>query len=271
MGNQDLFALDGRAAVVVGGAHHLGRDMAEALAGAGAAVAVTSRDSASAERTAGEIAEAHGVPTLGLAADVTDAASLGAAVAAVRDWRGGDGPDVLVNNAGGGSGNARGNLFERDVDVIRRMIEVNLVGTLLACRAFGAGMRAAGRGGAIVNVASVAGLVGRDRRMYHRTGLEEQPVDYAAAKAGVIGLTRDLAALLAPDAIRVNAISPGGFGPRPAHPDTFVEAYSDRTPLGRMGRDGADLKGAVVFLASDASAYVTGHNLVVDGGFSTWQ
>lgn len=267
--NARLFDLDGRVAVVVGGAHHLGRDMAEALAAAGAAVAVTSRDGEAARRAAAEVAESCGTPTLGLAADVTDADSLAAVAAAVRDWRGA--PDVLVNNAGGGSGKARGNLFEREIAVIRTMIEVNLTGTLLSCRTFGAAMREAGRGGAIVNIASIAGLVGRDRRLYHASGLEEQPVDYAAAKAGVIGLTRDLAALLAPDGIRVNAISPGGFGPRPGMPDAFAAAYADRTPLGRMGRDGVDLKGAVVFLASEASAYVTGHNLVVDGGFSTWR
>jgi NAD(P)-dependent dehydrogenase (short-subunit alcohol dehydrogenase family) len=111
--------------------------------------------------------------------------------------------------------------------------------------------------------------VGRDRRMYERNNMPGQPVDYAAAKAGVIGLTLDLAGLLSPLGVHVNAISPGGFGPRELPPG-FVKDYSDRTPLGRMGIDGVDLKGAALFLASPASDYVTGHNLVVDGGFTLW-
>jgi NAD(P)-dependent dehydrogenase (short-subunit alcohol dehydrogenase family) len=99
--------------------------------------------------------------------------------------------------------------------------------------------------------------------------MNPQTVDYATAKAAVIGFTTDLAGLLGPQGIRVNAISPGGF--ERGQPQEFVRAYSDRTMLGRMGRDGIDLKGAAVFLASDASAYITGHNLVVDGGFSRWK
>ena len=98
--------------------------------------------------------------------------------------------------------------------------------------------------------------------------MKGQPVEYAAAKAGVIGLTRDLAGLLSPMGVHVNAISPGGFARK--LPEGFVRDYSDRTPLGRMGRDGVDLKGAVLFLAASASDYVTGQNLVVDGGFSIW-
>jgi len=107
--------------------------------------------------------------------------------------------------------------------------------------------------------------------MYERVGMRGQPVDYAAAKGGIIGLTRDVAAVLAPHGVYVNCISPGGFARENLSPD-FVKAYSDRTPLGRMGQQGsADLKGATLFLASRASDYVVGHNLVVDGGFSIWQ
>ena len=106
--------------------------------------------------------------------------------------------------------------------------------------------------------------------MYRRNNMAGQPVDYAAAKAGVLGMTRDLAALLSPSGVYVNAIAPGGFGPRELSAG-FVNDYSDRTPLGRMGRDGFDLKGATLFLASPASDYVTGQTLVVDGGFTIWQ
>ncbi|MBA7583662.1 2-dehydro-3-deoxy-D-gluconate 5-dehydrogenase [subsurface metagenome] len=124
--------------------------------------------------------------------------------------------------------------------------------------------------GKIINIASIAGLIGRDRRMYHRNQKEEQPIDYAAAKGGVIGMTRDLAGLLSPQGIHVNAISPGGFD-KGELPESFVKDYNSETMLDRMGRLGVDLKGAVLFLASPASDYVTGHNLVVDGGFSVWK
>jgi len=122
--------------------------------------------------------------------------------------------------------------------------------------------------GKIINLGSIAGLVGRDRSIYRRNDMNEQPVDYAAAKAGVIGMTRDLAAFLAPYGVYVNSISPGGF--ERGQPEGFIEDYGERTPLGRMGRDGIDIKGAALFLASSASDYVAGENLVVDGGFSTW-
>ena len=128
-------------------------------------------------------------------------------------------------------------------------------------------MKNAGR---IINIASIAGIVGRDRRMYHRAGKTEQPADYAAAKGGIIALTRDLAAVMAPYGVNVNCISPGGFD-KGDLPEEFVRLYSDRTPLARMGRFGQDIAGAALFLAGDGSGYITGHNLVVDGGFSVWQ
>lgn len=109
---------------------------------------------------------------------------------------------------------------------------------------------------------------GRDRRVYPE-GMAPQPIDCAAAKAAIIEMTKDGAAFLEPDGIRVNVISPDGF--ERGQPEKFIEAYSDKTPMKRMGRDGIDLKGAAVFLASEASTYVTGHNLVVGGEFSMWQ
>ena len=124
------------------------------------------------------------------------------------------------------------------------------------------------RSGKIINIASIAGLLGRDRKMYERNHMLGQPVDYAGAKAGVIGMTKDLAALMAPQGVYVNVISPGGFNRDLS--DGFVQDFSERTALGRMGRDGIDLKGAILFLASAASDYVVGQNLVVDGGFEIW-
>ncbi len=263
----ELFRLAGKVALVVGGARHLGYDMAEALAEAGADVVVTSREEAAADRAARCLAETFPIQARAFALDHRNSDRVAEVFGAAVRWRGRI--DILVNNAGGGSGVGPCHVLEREPAEAENLIATNLIGTLHCCQAAARTM-VEKRAGKIVNVASVAGLVGRDRRMYARHGLRGQPVDYAAAKAGVIGLTRDLAATLAPYGVYVNAISPGGFA-RPEMPPSFVREYSDRTPVGRMGRDGIDMKGAVLFLASAASDYVTGQNLVVDGGFSTWQ
>ena len=122
--------------------------------------------------------------------------------------------------------------------------------------------------GSVINIASMAGMVGRDRTIYG-DDMTPNPVAYSAAKAGMIGLTYDCAAYLGPYGIRVNAISPGGF--ERTQPRHFIDDYSDLTMLKRMGRANYDLQGAVVFLGSDASAYITGHNLVIDGGFTRYK
>jgi NAD(P)-dependent dehydrogenase (short-subunit alcohol dehydrogenase family) len=177
---------------------------------------------------------------------------------------------VLVNNAGGGSGASEAHLFRRSPEAVEEMIRTNLTGVLFCCREAGKIMAEQGHG-KIISIASIAGLVGRDRRMYDRSAMNGQPVDYAAAKAGVVGMTRDLAAVLAPHGVCVNSISPGGFEKPGELPDSFVKDYADETMLGRWGRMGFDIKGAALFLASAASDYVTGHNLVVDGGFSVFK
>jgi gluconate 5-dehydrogenase len=121
--------------------------------------------------------------------------------------------------------------------------------------------------GKIINIASSAGLFGRDRRMYQRSAMKGQPIDYAAAKGGVIAMTRDLAGLLSPDGLHVNSISPGGFD-KGELPELFTREFADRAMLGRWGRMGSDIKGAALFLASAASDYVTGTAIPVDGGYS---
>ncbi len=262
----DSFRLDGKVSLITGGARTLGYDMAEALAEAGSHLVITSRDLAHAESATERLRADFGVDVLPLSLDVREHAQVAAVAGRARDWKGH--VDVLINNAGGGSGKGPCALFERRPEDVINLISTNLIGGLFCCQEVGRIMAEQG-GGKIVNIASMAGLVGRDRRMYARSGLNQQPVDYAAAKAGVIGMTRDLAALLAPYGVYVNSISPGGF--ERGQPEGFVSAYSDRTPLGRMGRDGIDIKAAALFLASAASDYITGHNLVVDGGFSAWQ
>jgi gluconate 5-dehydrogenase len=262
----EMFNLNGKVAVVTGGARDLGYDMAEVLAEAGCDLVITSRGLAPAESAAARLRAKYSREVLPLALDVKDPDHVKEFARTAAQWK--EHIDILINNAGGGAG-AGQNLFERSPEHMLEVVSLNVLGTLYCCREIGQFM-AKQRHGKIINVGSIAGMVGRDRRMYEKSKMMGQPSDYAAAKAGIIGLTRDLAALLGPQGVCVNCISPGGFE-RSKMPQSFVAAYSDRTPLGRMGRDGVDLKGAALFLASAASDYVTGQNLAVDGGFSIWQ
>ena len=261
-----LFSLKGKVAVVTGGARNLGFAMACALAEAGANVVITSRTLKSARLAAASLVSRYGANALGLALDQADYRGVAGVFAKVQRWQGKI--DILVNNAGGNSPGPR-NLLSRSPRDAEKLIQTNLAG-VLHCSQQAARIMIPQRQGRIINIASIAGIVGRDRRLYRRNRMNEQAVDYAAAKAGVIGLTRDLAAVLAPEGINENAISPGGFA-RDDLPKKFIREYSALTPLGRMGREDTDLAGAIVFLASPASAYITGHNLVVDGGFSIWR
>jgi len=263
----EMFRLDGRVGIVTGGHAWLGNDIASALAEAGCRVIVTSRDEARARKAADEIHKKYGVDTLGLTMDqrfhdqVADMAKQAAA------WKGR--VDILINNAGGGSGESPGRIHERSPEDEQDLIATNLTGVLFCCKEVSRTMVEAGYG-KIVNIASAAAMIGRDRRMYERSDMAGQPVDYAAAKAGVLGLTRDLAGALTPKGVYVNAISPGGFQKPGNLPQKFIEEFADKSMLGRWGRMGIDIKGAALFLASSASDNVTGHNLVVDGGFSLW-
>jgi len=261
--SENLFDLQGQVAVVIGGARDLGAVMASALANAGADVVVTSRSEEHAAQAADELSRSHGVHALGFALDVACHSDVRRVAERATVWRGRI--DVLINNAGGSLGLAPTAFFARRPEHVEQLIAVNLVGLIYSCQEFARPM-VERRSGRIINIASIAGIVGRDRRMYEYPGMLEQPVDYAAAKAGVIGVTRDLAAVLAPALVNVNAISPGGF--ERGQPQAFIDAYNEHTPLRRMGRDGFDLQGATLFLASKASEYVTGQNIVVDGGFS---
>jgi NAD(P)-dependent dehydrogenase (short-subunit alcohol dehydrogenase family) len=263
----ELFDLRGKVALVTGGARDLGLDMAGILAEAGCDLVITSRKLVSAQKAAARLKRLCHRETLPLALDVKNPSDIKEVVRQAAQFKGRI--DILINNAGGGIPGSGANLFERTPAEILELVSTNLLGTLFCCREVGA-LMAKQKGGKIINIASIAALVGRDRRVYERCQMRGQPVDYAAAKSGIVGLTRDLAALLGPKGVYVNCISPGGFA-RGNVPPKFIKEYSDRTPLGRMGRDGADLKGAALFLASPASDYVTGQNLVVDGGFTIWK
>ena len=264
---KDLFSLKDKVAVITGGARDLGFDIATALAEAGADVIVTSRTLKKAVESAELIKSRCKVDTLGLQLDHRDWQQVKNMADEAYRWK--EHVDILVNNAGGGSGKSEGNFFKRDIADINDLVTCNLLGPLYCCKALGPYMVKQGYG-KIINIASNAALIGRDRNMYDRHSKNQQPVDYATSKAGLLGMTKDLAGFLSPHGIRVNAISPGGFDKGDC-PEGFVKEYSELTMLGHMGRMGLDLKGVALFLASSSSDYMTGHNIVVDGGFSIWK
>ena len=177
--------------------------------------------------------------------------------------------DILVNNAGNVTSTPENAPFDvRPVELWRQVIEVNLTGTFLCSKHVVSSAMKPARSGTIINLGSVAGITGKDRRVYEGTNIGGSTLDYHAAKAGVINMTRDMAAYLAPFHIRVNCLSPGVFWRN--QEKKFVDSYSEKIPMGRFGDEAKELGGAVVYLASEASSYVTGHNLVVDGGLTIW-
>jgi len=199
--------------------------------------------------------------------DVTDEGQVEAAVAAALEHFGR--LDILINNAGNVTSTPETAPMEkRSLEDWRSVIDVNLTGVFLCSKHVAAKAMMPARSGVIINIGSVSGIIGKDRRVYEGTDMGGATIDYHAAKGGVVNMTRDMAVYLAPHNIRVNCISPGGFFRH--QPEAFVKAYSKTIPMGRMGQDRKELKGAALFLASEASSYVTGHNLVVDGGLSVW-
>jgi len=272
MTSSDMFDLTDRSAIVTGGAGLLGREFARTLAEAGADVAIADRDGRAAESAAAEL-KGVGGRVLAFEADVTSAASLQDLAGRLLGETGRI--DILVNSAAldpkfdsGQAGRHTQAFEEFPLEAWNQALEVNLTGSFLACQAVAGAMRAQGSG-SIVNICSTYGLVGPDQRIYQRAGQPPRykPVSYSVTKAGLLGLTRYLATYFAGTKIRVNALTPGGVFHE--HDDEFVRAYSARTVLGRMARKD-EMNGALLFLASDASSYMTGANLVVDGRWTAW-
>jgi NAD(P)-dependent dehydrogenase (short-subunit alcohol dehydrogenase family) len=251
---KQLFDLTGRVAIVTGGAVGLGRQMAEGLAEMGANLVLCARKKDRCEKAADEL-QSRGIMALGLGCDVTNPVSVQEVVDATLKQFGKI--DVLVNNAGTSWGAP---VEEMPLEAWRKVIETNLTGTFLFSQAVGKVMLKQ-QSGKIINIASIAGMAGSPNEL--------QAIGYSASKGGVIALTRDLARKWARHGVHVNAIAPGWF------PTNMSAGVIERSrekllagiPLGRLGGE-HDLKGAAVFLASNASDFVTGHVLVVDGGQS---
>jgi NAD(P)-dependent dehydrogenase (short-subunit alcohol dehydrogenase family) len=256
MNARELFDLGGKTAIVTGGGSGIGRDMAQALAEAGANVVLCARKVERCEQAASELAQL-GVKALGLRCDVREPDEVQAVVDRTKAELGRI--DVLVNNAGTVWGAPP---EDTPLHGWQKVIDVNLTGVFLFAQAVGRTMIADG-GGKIVNIASVAGLGGAPPEVMNA-------IAYNASKGGVIAFTRDLACKWARHGINVNAIAPGWF---PSEMSRFVldqkPEVVEHIPLRRFGGPD-DLKGAILFLASAASDYVTGHTLVVDGGESAW-
>jgi NAD(P)-dependent dehydrogenase (short-subunit alcohol dehydrogenase family) len=271
----ELFNLSGRVALVTGAAGLLGREFSRTLVEAGAQAVLADLDGREARALAEELSS-HG-DALGVQVDVTDPGSVERMVAETLERFGR--LDILVNSAAldpkidPSSGADHTETFEDyPLELWNQALQVNLTGMFLVCQAAVRPMLAQ-EGGSIINICSIYGLVGPDQRIYRKVEPEGQeavrykPAYYSVTKAGVLGLTRYLATYYGGKGIRVNALTPGGVFND--HDEDFTQAYSARTVLGRMARKD-ELNGALLFLASDASSYMTGGNLVVDGGWTAW-
>jgi NAD(P)-dependent dehydrogenase (short-subunit alcohol dehydrogenase family) len=258
--------------MVTGGLGILGWHFCHGLAEFGANVAVLDLDGQGCQELAAEISAVHGVKAVGIACDVADKSSVNDAVTmAAREL----GPiTVLHNNAASKSADLDAffaSFEDYSLEQWREIMSVNIDGMFLVAQAAGRHMAEQGRGGSIVQTASIYGIMAPDKRIYEGSSYLGRsigtPAVYSASKAAVIGLTRYLAAYWADKGIRVNALVPGGV--ESGQNETFRQRYSARVPLGRMALPG-EMVGALIYLASDASSYVTGQSLVVDGGLSAW-
>jgi NAD(P)-dependent dehydrogenase (short-subunit alcohol dehydrogenase family) len=274
---RERFDLTGRVAVITGGAGMLGRQHAAAIAEAGGSPVLVDLSQDAVRDAAGEIERTHSVRALGIRADITQQADVDALVTAVKASFGRI--DILINNAaltvkGGGERAARyfAPFEEYPLDLWQAALDVNLTGAFLCTQAVGRVM-VAQRRGVILNIASDVGNISPDHRIYegainpHTGAGFNTPIAYATTKAALINFTRYLATYWAEQGIRVNCLSPGGV--YAGHDPGFVEQVTSRIPLHRMARLD-EYQGAVLFLVSDASSYMTGANLIVDGGRTAW-
>jgi NAD(P)-dependent dehydrogenase (short-subunit alcohol dehydrogenase family) len=272
---KDLFGLTGRVAVITGGAGLLGYKHAEIIARAGGIPVLVDLAAAQPEAKAAQLAAEYGVKSLGCAIDITKADQVTSLLEAILERFGT--VDILINNAANNpkvessSGQAWSRMENFPLAVWEADLAVGLTGAFLCSQVIGAEM-ARRKKGVIVNVASDLAIIAPDQRLYLQEGLPEdqqpaKPVTYSVVKAGLVGLTRYLATYWAHCGVRVNAISPGGV--YNGQPEDFVRRLAALIPLSRMAHVD-EYQGAILFLCSDASSYMTGTNLVIDGGRSCW-
>jgi 2-deoxy-D-gluconate 3-dehydrogenase len=273
------FDLTGRVAVVTGGPGLLGKEFCRILAEAGASVVVADINSDGVNALTTQLIK-NGYHALGVATDITQPDSVHALFHETLSTFGR--LDILVNSAAldpkfdpealaemAKRGAVSGAFEDYPLESWKAALDVNLTGMFLCCQAAVKPMLAQGMKGSIINICSTYGLVAPDQRIYQREGKQTsfKPVYYSVTKAGVLGLTRYLSAYYAGTEIRVNALTPGGVFNN--HDEVFLKAYTARTVMGRMANKD-EMNGALLFLASDASSYMTGSNLVVDGGWTAW-
>ena len=267
----ELFSLANKVVVVTGGAGLLGQVFCQALVDVGAHVAIVDLDLASAETVAKRINKSEAQKVVAVGSDITSPESVTQMIANVVKQLGRI--DVLVNNAAS-KGSSLDAFFESFEDYSlktwREVMSVNIDGLFLVAQAVGKQMKKQG-GGSIIQTSSIYGVVAPDQRIYEGSEYNGRPINtpavYSASKSAVNGLTNYLATYWASSKIRVNSLTPGGIAS--GQNSEFNKKYSNRVPLGRMG-EASELVGALIYLASDASSYVTGQNLIVDGGLSAW-
>lgn len=254
---QELFSLKNKCAVVVGGAGKIGWPISQVLAEAGANVCIACTNKEHGDEAAQKLKD-QGLVAEGFVMDQSDEKSVLACLEKIKEKF--KIPDILVNC---GVERPMKKFFDDTIENWDRSMAVNSRGLFITCRAFAKAMKENGNG-SIINVASIYGLVAPDQHIYEGTDIQTEP-DYPYIKGGMIMFSKYLASLLAKDKIRVNCIAPGGLLNNQGEP--FVSQYTAKVPLGRMA-EADDVKGVAIFLASDASCYITGTVIPVDGGFT---
>jgi len=262
---KELMDLKRRTAIITGGAGSIGSGLAESLAELGANIVLLDTNQKQGHSKAKNIKDAYNVETLFLNVDLADDEAIrGVPNAAVNKF---GSIDILVNCAAliaaSGLEGWAVDFEKQNVDSWRKALEINLTSVFSLTQSCRQALIDSGHG-SVINIGSIYGVVGPDMKLYEGIENMGNPAAYAASKGGLLQFTRWLATVLAPS-VRVNSISPGGIFRN--HRDPFLSRYQERTPLRRMGTE-EDLKGAVAYLASDLSLYVTGQNLMVDGGWT---
>lgn len=263
---KDLVNLKGRRGLITGATGYLGKVMADTIAELGADIVLVDRPGAEFDGQITSLVERWGIQVEGVACDLEQENQRADLIASM--WNSNRGLNILINNAAFvGTSHLKGwgvPFEEQTVDTFRRALEVNLTAVFDLTQGLTPMLRVA-EGSCIINIASIYGMYGPDWGLYEDTGMSN-PAAYGASKGGLIQFTRWLSTTLAPH-IRVNTISPGGIFRN--QPEAFVKRYEARTPLGRLASED-DFRGALAFLASDLSGYVTGQNLAIDGGWGVW-